>query len=121
MKLFELRLSTMALLSLALGLAGGCASGGDGGGQTQPAAQAQVRPITGKLAQVQLGMNDIDVRNLLGEPGSSNNYITGKGFIPFYYGTDTTRTDWIYPGLGRVVFSRNQYSRGLKVINILAE
>jgi outer membrane protein assembly factor BamE (lipoprotein component of BamABCDE complex) len=121
MKLLASRLSALALLSLALGLASGCASGGDSGGQTQPAAQAQVKPITGKLAEVKLGMNDMEVRNILGDPASANNYITGKGFIPFYYGTDTTRTDWIYPGLGRVVFSRNQYSRGLKVINILAE
>jgi hypothetical protein len=115
------RLSTLALLSLVMGLAGGCASGGENGGQAQPAAQAEIVPITGKLAQVQLGMNDVDVRNILGNPASANNYMTGKSFIPFYFGTDTTRTDWIYPGLGRVVFSRNQYNRGLKVINILAE
>jgi hypothetical protein len=45
--------------------------------------------------------------------------MTGKGWIPFYYGPDTSRTDYLYKGIGRVVFSRNRYSGQLKVINLL--
>ena len=45
--------------------------------------------------------------------------MTGKAWIPFYFGPDATRTDWMYKGQGRVVFSRNKYSGALKVIRIL--
>ena len=64
-------------------------------------------------------MTDTQVRNILGDPDNANAYVTGKAWIPFYYGTDTTRTDWMYKGMGRVVYSRNQYSGALKVIRII--
>ena len=63
-------------------------------------------------------MNDFQVRKILGEPDNTNVYPTGKSWIPFYFGTDTTRSDWMYKSMGRVVFSRNQYSGALKVIRI---
>ena len=62
---------------------------------------------------------DCRVRKVLGDPDNANAYMTGKSWIPFYYGPDTHRTDWMYKGKGRVVFSRNRYSGGLKVIRIL--
>jgi len=64
-------------------------------------------------------MNESRVRKILGEPDDSNAYVTGKAWIPFYYGSDTMRTDWMYRGVGRVVFSRNRYSGGLKVIRVI--
>ena len=64
-------------------------------------------------------MNEIDVRKLLGEPDSSNSYQTGKAWIPFYYGPDVARTDWVYAGQGRVVFSRNRYTGGLAVVSVV--
>ena len=76
-------------------------------------------PAGSDLAKVQAGMNDAEVRKLIGDPDNSNAYMTGKAWIPFYYGPDTHRTDWMYKGKGRVVFSRNRYSGGLKVINVL--
>ena len=108
------RLATATLLCAALLL--GCASGG---GEAAPAAPDV--PITGELAKVQIGMNDTDVRAILGAPTSSNAYMTGKQWIPYYYGPDTSRTDWVYDGVGRVVFSRNRYSGALKVIRVMAE
>jgi hypothetical protein len=63
-------------------------------------------------------MTDSEVRSILGEPNSSNSYMTGKNWIPFYYGGDTRRTDYIYSGLGHVVFTVNRYSGSLKVIRI---
>ena len=101
-----------------------CASG-SGGQQAEdnPRAQAAAAkgvapPADSPLAKVQLGMNDAQVRKILGDPDSSNSYMTGKSWIPFYFGADTTRSDWMYKGMGRVVFSRNQYSGSLKVIRI---
>lgn len=64
-------------------------------------------------------MMDTDVRRILGEPDRSNAYMTGKSWIPFYYGSDTARSDWMYSGQGRIVFSRNQYTGALKVIKVL--
>src|SRR5262245_5282431 len=116
--------------SLALALSA-CASAG-GGATDKPPAQtaaktatktdaktADVRPpAKSKLAKVKLGMTDVDVRKAMGEPTSSKSYMTGKQWIPFYWGPDTGRTDWKYKGQGRVVFSRNRYSGGLKVIRV---
>ena len=110
-------------MCLALGLTSfsGCASdGGGGGGDAQAKASPYAEaPADSKLAKVQLDMNDAAVRKILGDPDSSNAYMTGKAWIPFYYGPDTHRTDWMYRGQGRVVFSRNRYTAGLKVIKIL--
>lgn len=74
-----------------------------------------------RLARVKEGMNDNDVRRILGNPSQTRPYMTGKGWIPFYYGPDTHRTDWIYQKVGRIVFSRNRWSGGLKVIAVSNE
>lgn len=117
-------LGTVALLALVLHLGPGCASSGGGSG-AEPAQAEQARkpqgvapPADSPLAKIRLGMSDVDVRRTLGEPTGSNSYMTGKQFIPWYFGPDTTRTDYKYAGQGRVVFSRNQYSGELKVIRI---
>jgi hypothetical protein len=101
----------------------GCASKDAGtetsaGGESYPAGYS-APPASSKLAKVQPDMNDIEVRKIMGEPDDANAYMTGKAWIPFYYGPDTARTDWMYKGQGRVVFSRNRYSGGLKVIRVL--
>lgn len=75
-------------------------------------------PAGTRLAKVEVGWNDEQVRAAIGAPDNVEGYITGKSFIPFYYGSDTSRTDWEYKGEGRVVFSRNAYSGTLKVIRV---
>ncbi len=75
-------------------------------------------PVGSELAKIEKGMRDTDVLRILGRPSSTTNYVTGKAWIPFYYGPDTRRTDYIYSGLGRVVFSRNRYSGDVKVIRV---
>jgi hypothetical protein len=115
---------TITILVFAIFALCACASG-SGGGQADSSPRAQaaaakgVAPPPGSpLSKVALGMNDVQVRKILGEPDNANAYVTGKSWIPFYYGTDTSRSDWMYKGMGRVVFSRNQYSGTLKVIRI---
>lgn len=107
-------LVSIAALALVVGCAGGGAQtdGGDAASATPP-------PAGSALAKVEKGMNETAVRSLLGEPDESNAYMTGKGWIPFYYGPDTHRSDWMYRGQGRVVFSRNRYTGALKVIRVL--
>ena len=115
----------------------GCASGGGNGGSmakddtkaqtTQAKSSAKEAlpsgyaepPASSKLAKVQAGMNDAEVRKIMGDPDNANAYMTGKAWIPFYYGPDTYRSDWMYKGQGRVVFSRNQWSGALKVIRVM--
>ena len=106
-----------ALLAALVGMLGSCASSGGSGSSAQ---QVEVPvPSSSPLAKIELGMNDTQVRNAIGNPDNSKSYMTGKAWIPFYFGPDTTRSDWMYTGVGRVVFSRNQYSGGLKVIKLL--
>lgn len=75
-------------------------------------------PAGSPLARITNGMSDTDVRRILGEPSSSKSYMTGKQFIPYYFGPDTSRIEYIYTGLGRITLTRNQYSGGLSVIRV---
>lgn len=100
-----------------------CASGGGGSDEATPAkaaAASEVPPPAGSpLSKVTPGMGESDVREVLGDPDNQNSYQTGKAWIPYYHGPDTSRTDWTYEGQGRVVFSRNRYSGKLKVVRVI--
>jgi hypothetical protein len=143
MRLIRYRLVLATTTALLVALAG-CASQGGGSAATdkpaakqtaqtaKPAAAQTAKPAAAKtakaadaappkgtrLANIALGMTDLDVRKAIGEPDSAKNYMTGKAWIPFYWGPDVARTDWMYKGQGRVVFSRNRYTGGLKVIRV---
>jgi hypothetical protein len=115
---------TLVLLAFVIAALCACASG-SGGGEAADSPRAEAAAAKGiapppdsPLAKVQLGMTDLQVRKILGDPDNANAYMTGKSWIPFYFGTDASRSDWMYKGMGRVVFSRNQYSGALKVIRI---
>ena len=97
----------------------GCASK-DPGAAEAPAAEAAAVPIPADspLAQITAGMTEVDVRKILGEPTQTRSYMTGKAWIPYYYGADTARTAWTYAGQGEVVFSRNRYTGGLSVVRV---
>jgi len=62
-------------------------------------------PANTKLAKVQVGMSAREVENILGPPTDENAYVTGKAFIPWYFGSDRWRRAYFYRGLGRVVFA----------------
>ncbi len=104
----------VALLA-TVALSTACASGG--GSAAEEAAMPV--PAGSPFSKIELGMSEHAVRKVLGEPDDANAYMTGKAFIPYYYGTDTARTDWLYKGQGRIVFSRNRYTGALKVIRVL--
>ncbi|MEM7409393.1 MAG: hypothetical protein AAF430_04055 [Myxococcota bacterium] len=122
---------TLAALLLCAALAlGACASGGGGGGgesgggeTTEPAKQAVPRgvaPPTGhRMAGVQLNMSPREVEKIMGDPTSDNSYITGKAFIPWYFGSDSgRRVDYKYKGEGRVVFGVHRWNGRLRVVRI---
>jgi hypothetical protein len=120
--------STLWLLGAACASQGGGASTGASGNTAAAGTPAKPalppgysEPAAGSpLSKVAVGMNDTEVRKILGDPDNANAYMTGKAWIPFYYGPDTHRTDWMYKGKGRVVFSRNRWSGALKVIRVMA-
>jgi hypothetical protein len=68
-------------------------------------ANATPPPAGSPLAKVQVGMSAREVENVLGTPNDENAYMTGKAFIPFFYGQDRWRRAYFYKGLGRVVFA----------------
>jgi hypothetical protein len=67
--------------------------------------------ITGKAApgskfsQLQIGMNRAEVYRIVGNPSDQGAYITGKAWIPFYYGSDRYRYEAAYKGMGRLIFA----------------
>ena len=74
--------------------------------------------ITGKpgpgsrFGQLQIGMPMRQVTDLVGSPTDQGAYVTGKAFIPFYYGGDRYRHELVYKGQGRLIFAGGNGWRG---------
>lgn len=114
-------LFAIALMASSCATGGGSSSAPASGGDAAAADAApadQSIPADSPLAKIEKGMADTDVRRILGEPTSSKSYMTGKQFIPWYFGTDTRRTEYTYAGMGSVILSRNQYTGGLSVVSV---
>ena len=76
-------------------------------------------PAGAPLAKVQVGMNPREVEALVGPPSDENAYVTGKAFIPWYFGRDRTRRAYFYKGQGRVVFEGSGgFSQAWKVTRV---
>ena len=92
---------------LVLAVAGGCAtqSTSPRPEAAAPASAAAPPPAGSKLAGIREGMSPEQVQKIAGAPGSIKPYITGKAFIPWYFGPDRERTAYYYKGQGRVIFS----------------
>jgi hypothetical protein len=58
-----------------------------------------------RFSELQIGMPLRQVQDILGPPTDEGAYITGKAFIPFYYGSDRYRYELVYKGQGRLVFA----------------
>ncbi len=117
------------LISLMIGLVfaiGGCASsgGGETAAEKAPAAKKVAKtavpvPASSKLAKIDIGMSEQEVRKAIGEPDNMRGYPTGKNWNPFYFGGDTMRVDWSYSKVGKVVFSNpNRWTRNMRVIEL---
>jgi hypothetical protein len=67
--------------------------------------------ITGKpgaksrFAKLQIGMPMQQVVNLIGQPSDQGAYVTGKAWIPFYFGADRHRYEMVYKNQGRLIFA----------------
>lgn len=58
-----------------------------------------------KFTQLQIGMSMKQVTDIAGQPTDQGAYITGKAFIPFYFGSDRHRFEFVYKGEGRLIFA----------------
>lgn len=67
--------------------------------------------ITGKAApsskfnKLQIGMSMKQVVDLAGQPTDQGAYMTGKAWIPFYFGSDRHRYEMVYKSQGRLIFA----------------
>jgi hypothetical protein len=62
-------------------------------------------PPNSRFAQLQIGMGLRQVVNIVGPPTDQGAYVTGKAFIPFYFGSDRARLELVYRGQGRLIFA----------------
>jgi hypothetical protein len=120
------RIVSLVSCSLLLGFVA-CASGG--GGSSEPAAapssgsaaapkppKGVAAPAGSKLAKVAVGMKPEQVKEIMGDPTNQITYMTGKMWIPWYFGP-THQTDWKYKGVGRVVFVNNRWSGQIQSVS----
>lgn len=92
-----------------------------GSGRTVKGLNGYEGEITGtparnsRFARLQIGMSAKQVTDLAGPPTDQGAYVTGKAFIPFYFGSDRHRYEMTYKGQGRLVFAgggMGDYSSG---------
>lgn len=104
----------IAWVAAALLALGGCAGTGTtrtGGGSASAKKAAPIQRVVGdpapgsKFSKVEIGMPMKQVYDLIGEPTDTKAYVTGKAFIPFYFGNDASRFEALYKGWGRIVFT----------------
>lgn len=82
-----------------------------GYGQTVKGLNDYEGEITGKPAprskftKLKIGMSLKQVLDLAGQPTDQGAHITGKAFIPFYFGSDRYRYETVYKGSGRLIFA----------------
>lgn len=74
------------------------------------------KPAPGsKFTRLQIGMGMKQVVDLIGNPTDQGAYVTGKAWIPFYFGSDRHRYEFVYKNQGRLIFaggSLGNYSGG---------
>jgi len=77
--------------------------------------------ITGKMApdskfkELKIGMSMRQCMDLAGAPTDQGGHMTGKAWIPWYFGSDRHRYELVYKGQGRLIFaggSVGDYSSG---------
>lgn len=100
------KLSCLVLSAVVFVGVAGCAHRAPEEGRSMGGQHAATPPpASSPLAKVQTGMSQREVQNLIGPPTDEKQYVTGKAFIPWYFGPDRSRIAYYYKGQGRVVFA----------------
>lgn len=58
-----------------------------------------------KFTRLQIGMGMKQATDIVGQPTDQGAYMTGKAWIPFFFGSDRHRHELVYKGMGRLVFA----------------
>ncbi|MDR0634524.1 MAG: hypothetical protein LBF91_06050, partial [Azoarcus sp.] len=70
--------------------------------------------------QLEIGMSRQEAEALVGPGGGERTYLTGKAFIPFYFGTDRIRDEVLYKGVGSLTYAGGgMVSNGGKLVSIV--
>lgn len=113
-----MRRLTVGVLACALTIAlSACAKQTTQPDETRPPARRAI-PNDSPLAKVKEGMGMKEVADLIGQPTDTNAHITGKAFIPFYFGSGSTEVQAFYKGMGRVIYSGGGVGGGPRVISV---
>lgn len=107
-------IGSVSVLAMAIMLTG-CGSSqeaGDNEAQAQVQAEESAEPAIpipqdSPMAKIKPGMGRGQVVSILGEPDHQYSHVTGKAFIPYFFGGDQSRTVAHYKGLGRIIFSQD--------------
>ncbi|WNV06639.1 hypothetical protein RP726_09585 [Candidatus Methylospira mobilis] len=70
----------------------------------------------GKFAKLRIGMTQRQVEELIGRPDDEDSHITGKAFIPFFFGGDTHRLEAFYKNEGQLTYSPTHYGGSANVL-----
>ena len=104
----------IVLFFTSIALITGCATkGGTDSQKTEnvPQVKQELPRIVGDIppnspfSKIKIGMPMGQVNDLIGQPNDQTNYATGKTFIPFYFGSDSSRIEAYYKGQGRITFT----------------
>ena len=58
-----------------------------------------------KFSRLQIGMSYREVLSLIGGPTDQYSHVTGKAWIPYYFGSGRYEHKLLYKGQGRLVFA----------------
>ena len=64
-----------------------------------------VQVTDSKFSKLKIGMPMRQVKDLAGDPSDEGAYVTGKAWIPFYFGSDRHRYEMLYKNNGRLIFA----------------
>ena len=101
------RFALLLVLSLCLIVVFSSCATNRSSSKAEPAAQAPAVevPPTSKFAKIEIGMARPEVHEKIGASSDFKVIASGKAWIPFYYGSDRTRTIDYYKKEGRLVYA----------------
>ncbi|AWI80099.1 MAG: hypothetical protein CVU19_03065 [Betaproteobacteria bacterium HGW-Betaproteobacteria-13] len=69
-----------------------------------------------KFTSLQIGMSQSEVEDKIGRSSDMKSYVTGKAWIPFYFGTDGHRFETYYKGQGSLIYTGGGIGGGRGVL-----
>ncbi len=64
-------------------------------------------------------MHQSEVERILGVTPNIRGYVTGKAFIPFYFGSDSHRYEAVYAGQGSVAYTGGGVGGGQGILMMI--